>query len=51
MAAPGYVRYTDSLQQPKPDWEKTSDELAATVGRITACHAQIEPKSIDECPR
>ena len=36
MPNPTYVRYSDALEQPKPDEEKTFDELAAVMGRISA---------------
>ena len=31
-----YVRYSDALEQPKPDEEKTFDEIAALMGRLGA---------------
>ena len=31
-----YVRYSDSLESPKPDEERTFDEIAATMRRISA---------------
>ncbi len=31
-----YVRYSDALEKPKPDEERTFDELAATMGRLSA---------------
>ena len=36
MATPTYVRYSDALETPKPDEEATFDELAATMGRLSA---------------
>ncbi len=36
MPTPAYVPYSDSLERPKPDEEKTFDELAATMGRLSA---------------
>ena len=35
MGNPTYVAYADSLEKPKPDEEKTFDELAAAMGRLS----------------
>ena len=36
MPTPEYVRYSDALEQPKADEEKTFDELAGVMGQISA---------------